>query len=138
MNIKKQILLFSVVIFCIMLFNSYGHVLTFNLYTYKPFGFMQNFWELWKPSFGVSAEYSSWLNYIQMPFYIFFMVYFIRKVNILSWEFILFLVITLTYTIIHGNARYREPFIMVLILWIGQRITGKKKLLNDYMNHNLR
>jgi hypothetical protein len=123
--IKKQILLFLSVIFVIMLFNSYGEVLTFNLYQYKPFGYMQNFWEMWKPSFGVSADYSPIFNYIQMPFYVFLIFYFIRKVNLLSWEFLLFITITLTYTVIHGNARYREPFMMVLVLWFAKQITNK-------------
>jgi len=117
---------FLVVIFGIMLLNSYGSVLHFNLYTYKPFSYMQNFWEMWKPSFGVSAEYSPIFNYIQMPFYIFLMFYFIRKVNLLSWEFLLFVTITLTYTVIHGNARYREPFMMVLVLWFAKQINNNK------------
>jgi hypothetical protein len=86
---------------------------------------MQNFFELWKPSFGVSAEYSHIWNYIQMPFYIFLMFYFLRKVKLFSWEFFLFITITLTYSVIHGNARYREPFIMVLILWVGQQINNE-------------
>jgi hypothetical protein len=86
---------------------------------------MQNFWELWKPSFGVSAEYSTIWNYIQMPFYIFLMFYFLRKVKLFSWEFFLFITITLTYSVIHGNARYREPFIMILILWVGQQINNE-------------
>jgi hypothetical protein len=125
LGIKKQILLFAAVLFVIMLFNSYGEVLTFNFYQYKPFGMMQNVFETWKPSFGVSAEYSAWFNYIQMPFYIFLLFYFIRKVNLFSWEFLLFVTITITYGVIHGNARYREPFIMVLILWFAKQINNK-------------
>jgi hypothetical protein len=127
LEIRKQILLFLSVLFVIMLFNSYGNVMSFNFHEYKPFGAMQNFWELWKPSFGVSAEYSAMFNYIQMPFYIFLMFYFIRKAEILSWEFVLFVAITLTYTVIHGNARYREPFMMVLILWFAERIKSNNK-----------
>jgi hypothetical protein len=109
-----------------MLFNSYGNVLSFNLHTYKPFGFMQNFWEMWKPSFGVSAEYSGFWNYLQMPFYIFLMIYFIRKVKLISVESLLFIFISLVYAIIHGNARFREPFMMVLVLWISNRIKQQK------------
>ena len=119
----RDTLSFFAVIFAIMLFNSYGEVLMFNLYQYKPFGMMQNVFETWKPSFGVSAEYSAWFNYIQMPFYIFLLFYFIRKADLFSWEFLLFVTITITYGIIHGNARYREPFMMVLFLWFAKKVT---------------
>jgi hypothetical protein len=121
-----------------MLFNSYGSVLAFNLYEYKPFGIMQNIFEMWKPSFGVSAEYSPIFNWLQMPFYIFLLFYFLRKTEIFSWQFLLFLTITLTYGIIHGNARYREPFIMVLVIWFSERMTENKKKFDGYINMTLR
>jgi lipoprotein signal peptidase len=120
MSIKRQILSFAAMIFVIMLFNSYGRVLTFNLHE-DSLGFMQNFWEVWKPSFGVSNEYSVWFNYIQIIPYIFLMVYFIRKANIFSYEFMLFVIISLAYSCTHGGARYREPFMLVLIIWVGKR-----------------
>ena len=122
--ILRNAMFFCLVIAGIMAFNSYGHVLYFNLHTYKPHGFMQNFWEMWKPSFAVSSIYWEGFNYIQMPFYVFAMFWFIRKAKIFSYEFILFATMALTYSIIHGNARYREPFIMVLFLWIGKQFKG--------------
>ena len=124
-NLYSTLVFFSV-IFSIMLFNSYGNVLSFNLHTYKPFGFMQNFWEMWKPSFGVSAEYSSLFNMIQMPFYIFILIFFVRKVRLISMESFLFLFMSLVYAYIHGNARYREPFIMILVLWFCNYIKQQK------------
>ncbi len=84
---------------------------------------MQNYWELWKPSFAVSSEYSEVWNYIQIVPYICLMFFFLRKVRLLSAEFFLFVLISLTYSVIHGSSRLREPFMMVLIIWIGRYLT---------------
>jgi hypothetical protein len=118
-----------------MLFNSYAGVLEFNLTRNNQFGFMQNFFELWKPSFAVSAEYSPIWNYIQIAPYIFLMFFFLRHVKILSYEFLLFVTISLAYSIIHGGSRLREPFMMVLIIWFSDYLTKAYNKGRDLLNH---
>lgn len=101
-------------------FSSFGGVIIFNHSSSK--GFLSNFWNLWKPAFDIFVLYSKWFVYIQALPYTLMIIYFIRKTRALTPEFGLFLLLSITYSIIYGQPRYREPFMPLLFLFCAPAI----------------
>lgn len=99
-------------------FVSYGGVVT-STHTYSH-GAMLNFWKLWQPSFNISIGYSKLFVYIQAIPYIVSMIYFIRYVKILSMEAMVFIFLSILYSSIYAEPRYRELFMPLLFLYIAE------------------
>lgn len=123
-------------------FVSYGGVISTNHSLSK--GFMSNFWNLWKPAFNLSVIFSRYFVYIQFLPYVISMFYFLRNVKLLSIEFGIFLILTLVYSVIYSEPRYREPFMPLLVLYIAEpckaylKNFGKINLKEYLSEHSLK
>lgn len=87
-----------------------------------PGKFMQNVWEMWKPSFYPTGFF----NYLQMPFYIIIIFLFIKKITIFDPTLLIVISFTLVYGYLHGEFRYREPLIPLILLTVFTPINKMK------------
>lgn len=122
LRFKKTLLLYFSILGITLLFVSYGAVGVFNAKLNQ--GFMRNFYEMWMPSFNMLPVY--W-NYILFLPYILFLFYFIRNVDVKSFEFLITITFTIVYCLIYAQPRFREPLMPILILWLSKRIENEKK-----------
>lgn len=118
---KKTVLLYFLILAVTLMFSSYGETFKFH----PSQGFMQNFYEMWKPSFNILPV--GWTYILFVP-YTLFIIVFIRNID--SWfEIIVVVTFTIIYSIIYANARMREPLMPILILWFSRRLT--KHLISE-------
>jgi len=105
-------------------------------------GMMKNFWSLWQPSFNISIGYSKIFVYLQFLPYIFSMFYFVRHVKIFTPEFNIFLILSIAYSVIYAEPRFREPFMPFLILFVAKplgifikniNMSGKLNYIYNYV-----
>lgn len=113
-HFKKTILLYTLILGLTLLFASYGATFKFH----PSLGFMRNLYEMWMPSFNMLPV--QW-NYILFVPYVVFMFYFLRNVEIKSFEFLIVITFTLVYSMIYTQPRFREPLMPILILWFAKR-----------------
>lgn len=111
----KKMILYFVILGIMLMFASYGKTFQFH----PKQGFMQNFYEMWKPSFNMIPLF---LSYILFLPYILFMFYFVRHVDVRSFEMMIVITFTLVYSLVYGQNRFREPLMPILILWFADRI----------------
>jgi len=83
--------------------------------------YMQNFWDTWKPVFTVPAIHWIGWNYILIIPYLMTIFYWVRHVKIWSLSFMFFLITSFVYSGTYGSSRYRETFMILLFLWVGER-----------------
>lgn len=129
----KKYILITTILLIIISFSSFGEIVKRNHILHT--GFMNAIWELWKPAFNTSVGYSSIFVYTQFLPYSVILLYFFRHCKIFSSEFLLFVIISLTYSTIYAEPRYREPFMPVLFLFcspaIEKKICGVRKLIEN-------
>ena len=111
----KTTILYFAILGLTLLFASYGA--TFNFH--PSLGFMRNLYEMWMPSFNLLPV--SWTYILFIP-YVFFMFYFLRKVKVLSFEFLIVITFTIIDSLIYAQPRFREPLMPILFLWFAKRI----------------
>ena len=92
-------------------------------------GYMQNFWEMWKPCFGALTSFNSIWNYILIIPYIIVLCIFFRNVNIKSWQFITVIIQSMFFTLTIGQNRYRILAMLPIILFVGEYLTYKLEKL---------
>jgi hypothetical protein len=109
-------------------FISYSGVVSANLSLSK--GMMLNFWHLWQPSFNISIGYGKIFVYIQALPYILAMLYFIRHARLISIEFFIFAFLSIVYSFIYSEPRYRELFMPFLFLYVSVPLSSHVKGLN--------
>lgn len=117
---KKTILLYLLILLVTLCFASYGGVSEFNANLSR--GFMRNVYEMWMPSFPMLPM--GW-NYVLFIPYCILMFYFIRKIRILSFEFIICLTFTIIYGFIYAQPRFREPLMPIIFLWLALKSDSK-------------
>jgi hypothetical protein len=115
-------------------FSSSGNVINSCQY-YMTHGFMNNVWELWKPSFNTSISYSVWFVYIQAGPYLLLMWYFFRNIPAFSIEIFLVLLFTITYSLLFSTPRYREPLMPLVILFVANQFFKDVKTPVIYWQH---
>jgi hypothetical protein len=127
MNTNKETLLLFVCIVAIFYLwnNKWWLVLTIPIIItmFASYGmnhpetkFMQDFWELWKPSFNLI--YSDLSRWVMIPAYICLIWLFIKKVNLWSPVMVLVIILSITYGSTFGQSRYREPILPLMIATI--------------------
>ena len=113
---KKTLLLYIAILVLTLLFASYGATFKFH----PSLGVMRNFYEMWMPSFNMLPV--QW-NYILFIPYVVFIFYFVRNVEIISFEFLITITFTIVYSIIYAQPRFREPLMPILFLWFSKQLT---------------
>lgn len=126
--IKDKRILFVSILVLMLGFISYGSVIDYNIGMSK--GFMANVFEMWKPSWAI---YSSWIFAIPQAL---FLLYFIRNVELRSFEVAIVLTFTIIYGFIYAHTLMREPLMPILILWFADRVTIPQdiQLKENYVN----
>lgn len=114
----KECLLIFLIITAVYLFmigfSSIGGVVEYNRTLSQ--GFMDNVWEMWKPSFGVSDAYLYHsLTYLQAVPYLVLGWLFIRKAQI-GVSVFLIAGFTIVYSSVFAQPRYRDPLIPLILL----------------------
>jgi len=96
---------------------SYGVVINYNFTLNK--GYMQQPYEMWKPSFHHLNKYIAlfWI----IP-YALLMFYWIRNVEILSFPFLIVILFTVVYSYIGANWSFRTHLMPIIILSVGNML----------------
>ena len=84
--------------------------------------YLQNFWETWKPYFVVPTMHLKVWFYILIFPYLITIFYWVRHVKLWSLSFMFFLITSFVYSGTYGSSRYRETFMILLFLWIGEQL----------------
>lgn len=116
---RRMISLYISILILTLTFASYGTIFNFH----PSQGFMRNFYEMWMPSFNMLPI--QW-NYILFIPYVCFMFYFVRHIEIISFEFLITITFTIVYSIIYAQPRFREPLMPILFLWFANQLTATR------------
>lgn len=135
---NKKFYLTLIYILITLLFVSYGWISNGQHNTGN--NMMRNFWSLWQPSFNTSIGYSKFFVYLQFLPYIIGMFYFIRNITIQHEAFYIFIILSVSYSLIYGEPRFREPFMPYIFLFCAQakifeKITTYFKNIFSYSNN---
>jgi hypothetical protein len=110
---KKLIL----ILLAILIFQSFGTGLLKVNFEQEQ-SFTQNFVQFWTPRF-ITHEWTTILNYAYSFVYLGILFYFIRRVEVFSWQFVLTVIVCVVFSYglcISQSHRFRDILMPIMIL----------------------